>query len=67
MRNFRNGMKLVAVNCLRDNSEKDEDGWRFPKEMDVEDFREHLVHKGRRSSVWTRHITVRFQFPHLAG
>ncbi len=40
------GMKMAGVDSLIRRSVRDGDGWRLPKKMDADDFRQHLLHKG---------------------
>ncbi len=40
------GMKMAGVDSLIRSGVRDGDGWRLPKGMDVEDLRQHLVHRG---------------------
>ncbi len=46
MRGMKEGMELVEIEGLVDKTVRDKIGWRLPKNMDVEDFHNHLVHRG---------------------
>ncbi len=49
MLDIGNDMDLNDINELIRGNVRNEDGWHLPKNMDVEDFREHLAHIGSAS------------------
>ncbi|MCY4307991.1 MAG: hypothetical protein OXC57_06925 [Rhodobacteraceae bacterium] len=46
MKSLENNSDLISVQKSIRKNVRDEDGWRFPKNMDIESFLNHLVHQG---------------------